>query len=66
MKTEFARYPKYKENYIRAFDRMIQRRSDRGLPTVWRSGEECFAWWIGDDPNQIGMFDDYDEDWFIT
>lgn len=64
MKNEFARYPKYKENYIRAFDRMIDRRNDRDLPTVWKSGEEVFTWWIGDDPNQIA-FDDYDEDWYL-
>lgn len=64
MKREFVRYPKYKENYIRAFDRMIKRREERGLPTVWKSGEECFAWWIGDNPNQIS-FDDYDEDWYL-
>jgi len=24
MKRDFERYPKYKENYIRAFDRMIK------------------------------------------
>lgn len=64
MKREFALYPKYKENYIRAFDRMIIRRKERGLPSVWNSGEECFTWWIGDDPNQIS-FNDYDEDWYL-
>lgn len=65
MKKQFARYPKYKENYISAFDRMINRRKDRGLPTVWKSGEECFTWWIGDDPNQISFDDYYDEDWYL-
>lgn len=64
MKNEFARYPKYQENYIRTFDRMIARRTERGLPTAWKSGEECFAWWTGDNPNQI-TFDDYDEDWYL-
>ena len=65
MKNEFARYPKYQENYIRAFDRMLIRRQDRGLPTHWRSGEEVFAWWIGDDPNQLSFFDQYDEEWYL-
>jgi phosphoadenosine phosphosulfate reductase len=64
MKKEFALYPKYKENYIKAFDRMIIKRKEDGLPPVWNSGEECFTWWIGDDPNQIS-FDDYDEDWYL-
>ena len=30
---EFARYPKYKENYIRAFERMLQHRRELGKPT---------------------------------
>ena len=65
MKKEFALYPKYKENYIRAFDRMIIKRKEDGLPSVWNSGEECFTWWIGDDPNQLTFFDEYDEDWYL-
>ena len=65
MKREFALYPKYKEAYIRAFDKMIERRIERELPTVWKSGEECFAWWVGDDPNQLSFFDQYDEEWYL-
>ena len=64
MKREFALYPKYKENYIKAFDRMIKKRVADGLPPVWNSGEECFTWWIGDNPNQITL-DDYDENWYL-
>lgn len=64
-KREFLHYPKYKEAYIRAFDKMIQRREERGLPTMWKSGEECFAWWVGDDPNQLSFFDQYDEEWYL-
>ena len=60
MKEVFLRYPKYKENYIRAFDRMIARRAERGLPLVHKSGEECFTWWVGDNPNQIAF--DFGED----
>ncbi len=54
-KREFALYPKYKENYIRAFDRMLKRREERGLPpsTMWFDGEDVFKWWIGDDPMQL-------------
>lgn len=57
---EFNRYPKYKANYIRAFDRMIERRKERGLkPTrvSWNTGEEVFKWWMGEDPDQL-TFDD--------
>lgn len=64
MKREFALYPKYQENYIRAFDRMLKRREELGKPTTWNSGEEVFAWWIGDDPRQISLLDqEYDPDW---
>lgn len=58
MKAEFARYPKYKEAYIRAFDRMLEKRKADGLPTKWISGEQVMRWWVGDDPNQITI-DDY-------
>jgi 3'-phosphoadenosine 5'-phosphosulfate sulfotransferase (PAPS reductase)/FAD synthetase len=52
---EFSVYPKYKELYIRAFDRMIQERLRRGLPTEWKTGEEVFTWWMNEDPNQLKL-----------
>lgn len=42
--AEFERYPKYKENYIRAFDRMIQTHPT----TTWRTGQDVFDWWMND------------------
>lgn len=47
---EFRRYPKYKELYIRAFDKMI---ADDPARYRWKNGRECFEWWMGEDPNQI-------------
>lgn len=47
---EFRRYPKYKELYIRAFDKMIASDPSR---YSWKNGQECFEWWMGEDPNQI-------------
>lgn len=55
--TEFAMYPEYKNNYIKTFDRMIAERKKRNLPTEWKSGNDVFRWWMGEDPNQI-TFDD--------
>jgi len=43
---EFERWPKYKNIYLRTFDRMLQRRIERGLPTLWASAEEVMRWWI--------------------
>lgn len=44
----FERYPKYKENYIRAFDRMIKKRKNEGkkVDEHWTTGEEVFEWWL--------------------
>ena len=64
MKKQFAMYPKYKENYIRAFDRMLAKRLEGGRPARWKSGEEVLKWWVGDDPMQL-TFDDFDEDWYM-
>ena len=48
--AEFARYPKYAQNYIRAFDRMIVKRREDGLETAWRTGQEVFDWWTSKHP----------------
>ena len=53
---EFNDYPKYKLNYIKAFDRMLERRKERGLITKWTNGKEVFKWWMGEDVNQISFF----------
>lgn len=45
---ELDEYPKYREAYIRAFDRMLEQRREKGKPTtLWRSGEEVMDWWMG-------------------
>lgn len=58
--VEFARWPKYKEVYMRAFERMIEEREKRGLmkePTKWKTPEDVFEWWMetGVLPGQIRM-----------
>ena len=49
---EFARYPKYKGMYIRAFDRMVQERIRRGkMQGTWRAGttgRDIYHWWMED------------------
>lgn len=46
--TEFARYPKYRLMYIRAFERMLDEREHRGHPCVWESAEDVYHWWMED------------------
>lgn len=58
---EFERYPAYKNNYIKAFDRMLKERIARGKSNQWSDGEEVMDWWLGKKCNkpvegQIGMF----------
>ena len=45
---QFARYPKYRDLYIRAFDKMIQVRKQNGKVTQWLSGIDVFHWWMED------------------
>ena len=46
---EFADFPKYKQSYIRAFERMLDVRKEKGLGTQWKTGEDVFRWWMNDD-----------------
>lgn len=46
--AEFARYPKIKAAYVRAFDRMLAERQKRGLPCDWQTGEDVMHWWMED------------------
>ena len=43
--------PKYKEAYIRAFDKMLIEREKRGLKNCnkWSTGLKVFKWWMEDD-----------------
>ncbi len=56
--VEFARYPKYYQNYIRAFDRMLIARQNRGLPTTWESGEDVMRGWLGEPPKEQMRFEE--------
>lgn len=42
----FERWPKYRDQYIRTFDKMIAARKEAGLPTEWKTVEEVMQWWI--------------------
>lgn len=61
--TEFARYPKFQQAYIAAFDRMLAERERRGKNiegTRWgKTGVDVFHWWMEDGvlPGQITMDD---------
>lgn len=41
---QFRDFPKYKEAYIRSYDKMLEIRKQKGLDTKWKSGQEVFEW----------------------
>lgn len=53
MEKDFNRWPKYKQNYIKAFDRMILKRKKDGFNTIWKSGDEVMEWWLGKKNNSV-------------
>lgn len=71
MMRELDMYPKYKENYIKAFDRMLVQRRLAGKDDLtgksgrqrWINGEAVYRWWVRDDatPGQM-TFEDYEND----
>ncbi len=64
-KRDFARYPKYKAAYIRAFDKMVAVRKETGRADEWKTGEEVFHWWMEDGvlPGQIKIDSEEDDTW---
>ena len=46
IEKQFKRWPKYRANYIRAFERMLQRRRERGKKEIWTNAEDIMRWWI--------------------
>lgn len=46
-RVEFARYPKYRDLYIRAFDKMVKvRKSGNKDCYSWNSGVDVYHWWM--------------------
>lgn len=67
MLQDFERYPKYKAEYLRCFDVMMQNRRERGLDSMkkWECGLDIFNWWIREadkTTDEITLFDESEED----
>lgn len=68
---ELEDWPKYKELYIKAFDRMMDARRASGKDDVtgkdgnhiWRTGEDVYRWWTNDTSakGQTTIFDFMEE-----
>ena len=60
---EFARWPKYYQQYLRTFERMLVEREKRGLDnTGWEKPEDVMHWWLNDGvlSGQTSLFDTQD------
>lgn len=69
--AEFKRWPKFKDRYLRAFQRAVDDRSKKimggsshleykGNLPMWKSGQHMFDWWMEsnhDNPDQTVMFE---------
>ena len=61
MQKEFSHYPKYKQAYIMAFDRMLKARIASGKSDLdgregyhrWETGQDVFNWWINSAQSEI-------------
>ena len=42
----FERWPAYRRQYVRTFEKMIAARKEAGLDTEWKTGEEVLEWMI--------------------
>lgn len=49
-KEELEKYPKYKQLYLLAFDKMLKNYDIP--PRRWRSAEDVYKWWIGESPQK--------------
>lgn len=60
---EFADFPKIRQAYIHAFDRMLDARKAKGKNDStgrWKTGYDVFLWWMEDDNIEGQMsFEDY-------
>ena len=55
---EFRLYPKYKQMYINAFDRMLEKRRAEGKINELKTGIDIYRWWMGENPNQLTFFEE--------
>ena len=62
---EFEDFPKYKQAYIKAFEKMLSERKKLGKNDStgkWKDAESVFNWWIEEDKHnvkgQLSLFDD--------
>ena len=46
MIAEFERWPKYKQLYLKTFEKMLEKREEKELEQSWKTPEEVMEWWV--------------------
>lgn len=47
-REEFEKYPKYKNLYLKSFDKLVEVLSDK-KKCKWQNGQDVMDWWLNDD-----------------
>jgi phosphoadenosine phosphosulfate reductase len=61
---EFARWPKFYDAYMRAFDRMVKANIERKgrEAVIWKTAQDVMDWWLyempKEDPDQLKLIDE--------
>lgn len=50
---EFRDYPQYKQMYINAFNKAMERRKAKGMKEIWKSGQDMFDWWAEENKHNV-------------
>ena len=58
---EFSDFPKYRDNYIKAFDRFLKRKEAEGCVSKYKTAQEMFDWWM-EDPKMQGQISLFEEE----
>lgn len=53
--SDFHNYPKYKQIYINAFDKMLEAHPNKESHCSWQNGIDVFNWWLDIDKNQMTL-----------
>lgn len=48
-KHGFERWPKYKNNYLKAFERMLKADKEKGKKHDWQTADDVMRWWLMED-----------------
>lgn len=59
MRKELERWPRFRAQYIRTFERMLDARAAKGKEMRWANAEAVMEWWMGEEQEEHGgLFDE--------